>query len=196
LRSGAAFALSLIAVPFLGAEFMPRLEEGLIVIEMFRLPGTSTSESIHGNQVLETVVKEVPEVNTVVSRTGTPDVATDPMALDQSDVCVMLKPREEWSTKRSKDDLIAAIRERINQQAPGAGYGFSQPIQMRMQQLMETGSQSDVAVKIYGEDLEVLRDIANKVAPLHHQDHLRQSTRFLSSSLIFQREALPLAATC
>lgn len=159
-----AFALSLIAVPFLGAEFMPRLDEGSVLIEMFRLPGISMRESIHGNEVLESVLKEFPEVDTVVSRTGTPEVATDPMALDQSDVYVMLKPREQWPARRSKDDLISAIRERINEEAPGAGYSFSQPIQMRMQELMETGSRSDVAVKIYGDDLEVLRDTSEKVA--------------------------------
>jgi cobalt-zinc-cadmium resistance protein CzcA len=150
---------------------MPRLDEGSILIDMFRLPGISMDESIHGNEVLESVLKEFPEVGTVVSRTGTAEVATDPMALDQSDVYVMLKPREQWPTGRSKDDLIAAIRERINKEAPGAGYSFSQPIQMRMQELMETGSRSDVAVKIYGDDLDVLRGSAEKVAAILRTIH-------------------------
>jgi len=143
---------------------MPRLDEGSILIEMFRLPGISMTESLHGNEVLETVLKEFPEVSTVVSRTGSPEVATDPMALDQSDVYVMLKPRDQWGSMRSKNELIEAIRDRINREAPGAGYSFSQPIQMRMQELMETGSRSDVAVKIYGEDLDVLRETGDRVA--------------------------------
>jgi cobalt-zinc-cadmium resistance protein CzcA len=109
---------------------------------MFRLPGISAHESLHGNEV------------------------TDPMALDQSDVYVMLKPREQWPTKRSKEDLIAAMRERISREAPGAGYSFSQPIQMRMQEPVETGSRSDVAVKINGDDLDVLRDTAEKIAAI------------------------------
>jgi cobalt-zinc-cadmium resistance protein CzcA len=145
---------------------MPRLDEGSILIEMFRLQGISMTESLNGNEVLETVLKEFPEVSTVVSRTGSPEVATDPMALDQSDVYVMLKPKEQWGTHRNKEDLIAAMRERINREAPGAGYSFSQPIQMRMQELMETGSRSDVAVKIYGDDLGVLREIGEKVAAI------------------------------
>jgi cobalt-zinc-cadmium resistance protein CzcA len=86
------------------------------------------------------------------------------MALDQSDVYVMLKPVSEWPQKRTKDDLITAMRARLTQHAPGAAYSFSQPIQMRMQELMEAGVRSDIALKIYGEDLAVLREKANQVA--------------------------------
>ncbi|MCU1329096.1 MAG: heavy metal efflux pump, cobalt-zinc-cadmium [Bryobacterales bacterium] len=86
------------------------------------------------------------------------------MALDQSDVYVMLKPVSEWPQKRTKDDLITAMRARLTQHAPGAVYSFSQPIQMRMQELMEAGVRSDIALKIYGEDLAVLREKANQVA--------------------------------
>ena len=78
--------------PFLGAEFIPTLDEGSIVIMMFRVPGISVAESLHGNEIIESVLRHFPEVDRVVSRTGRPEVATDPMAIDQSDVYITLKP--------------------------------------------------------------------------------------------------------
>jgi cobalt-zinc-cadmium resistance protein CzcA len=109
-------------------------------------------------------LREVPEVSRVVSRTGSPEVATDPMAIDQSDVYVTLRPPDEWPKGTSKNDLIAAMKKRLQEEAPGAAYSFSQPIQMRMQELMEGGSRSDLAIKLYGEDLEVLRQKADQIA--------------------------------
>jgi cobalt-zinc-cadmium resistance protein CzcA len=103
-------------------------------------------------------------VDKVVSRTGRPEVATDPMAIDQSDVYVMLKPRSEWPQNRNKDELIVAMQEALAKEAPGAVYSFSQPIQMRMQELMEAGLRSDIAVKLYGQDLNVLRRKAEEIA--------------------------------
>jgi len=160
------FAVSLIGIPFMGTEFMPRLDEGSIVVQMYRLPGISLPESLHGNQIIESVLKEFPEVQTAFCRTGSPEVATDPMALDQSDVYVMLRPLSEWPHKRTKENLIAGMKERLSKEAPGASYSFSQPIQMRMQELMEAGVRSDIAVKIYGEDLAMLRQKANQVAAI------------------------------
>ncbi len=162
--AAALFALSAIAVPFLGAEFIPTLDEGSIVVMMYRVPGISVTESLHGNEIIETVLREFPEVERVVCRTGRPEVATDPMAIDQSDVYVTLKPPSEWSSARTKEDLIAAMKQRLQDDAPGAAYSFSQPIQMRMQELMEAGIRSDIAVKLYGDSLDVLRDRANQIA--------------------------------
>jgi len=158
------FAVSLIAIPFLGAEFIPSLDEGSILVMMYRVPGISISESLHGNQIIETVLREFPEVATVFSRTGSPEVATDPMAIDQSDVYVTLKPVDQWPTKRSKEELIDAMQKRLQEEAPGAVYSFSQPIQMRMQELMEGGSRSDIAIKLYGDDLDTLRRKADQIA--------------------------------
>ncbi len=158
------FAVSLIAIPFLGAEFIPSLDEGSILVMMYRVPGISISESLHGNQIIETVLREFPEVATVFSRTGSPEVATDPMAIDQSDVYVTLKPVDQWPTKRSKGDLIAAMQKRLQEEAPGAVYSFSQPIQMRMQELMEGGARSDLAIKLFGDDLDTLRQKADQIA--------------------------------
>ncbi|HLH36329.1 MAG TPA: CusA/CzcA family heavy metal efflux RND transporter [Alloacidobacterium sp.] len=159
-----AFALSLIAIPFLGAEFIPSLDEGSILVMMYRVPGISLTESLHGNQIVETVLREFPEVATVFSRTGSPEVATDPMAIDQSDVYVMLKPINQWPKKRSKEDLIEAMQKRLEEEAPGAVYSFSQPIQMRMQELMEGGSRSNIAIKLFGDDLGILREKADQIA--------------------------------
>jgi cobalt-zinc-cadmium resistance protein CzcA len=158
------FAVSLIGIPFLGAEFIPSLDEGSILVMMYRVPGISISESLHGNQIVETVLREFPEVAMVFSRTGSPEVATDPMAIDQSDVYVTLKPIDQWPTRRSKDDLIDAMQKRLQEEAPGAVYSFSQPIQMRMQELMEGGSRSDIAIKLFGDDLDTLRQKADQIA--------------------------------
>ncbi|MEI9811291.1 MAG: CusA/CzcA family heavy metal efflux RND transporter [Acidobacteriota bacterium] len=162
--AAAIFAASLAAIPFLGAEFIPTLDEGSIVVMMYRVPGISINESLHGNEIIETVLKEFPEVERVVCRTGRPEVATDPMAIDQSDVYVTLKPPSEWPRPRTKEDLIAVMKQRLEDDAPGAAYSFSQPIQMRMQELMEAGVRSDIAVKLYGDDLDILRDKANQIA--------------------------------
>ena len=158
------FAVSLIAIPFLGAEFLPSLDEGSILVMMYRVPGISITESLHGNEIIESVLREFPEVQTVYSRTGSPEVATDPMAIDQSDVYVLLKPINQWPGKRSKNDLIAAMQKRLQEEAPGALYSFSQPIQMRVQELMEGGARSDVAIKLFGDDLEVLKQKADQIA--------------------------------
>ena len=158
------FAASLVAIPFLGAEFIPSLDEGSILVQMYRVPGISITESLHGNEIIEKVLREFPEVSRVVSRTGSPEVATDPMAIDQSDVYVTLKSPDEWPKGTNKNDLIAAMKKRLQEEAPGAAYSFSQPIQMRMQELMEGGSRSDLAIKLYGEDLEVLRQKADQIA--------------------------------
>lgn len=160
----ALFAVSLFIAPFLGAEFIPTLDEGSIVIMMFRVPGISVAESLHGNEIIESVLHHFPEVERVVSRTGRPEVATDPMAIDQSDVYITLKPVNQWPRPRTKEDLIEAMKEALEKEAPGAGYSFSQPIQMRTAELMEAGIRSDIAVKVYGDDLETLRRVSEQIA--------------------------------
>lgn len=160
----ALFVVSLFIAPFLGAEFIPTLDEGSIVIMMFRVPGISVAESLHGNEIIESVLRHFPEVERVVSRTGRPEVATDPMAIDQSDVYITLKPVDQWPRARTKEDLVEAMKEALEKEAPGAGYSFSQPIQMRTAELMEAGIRSDIAVKVYGDDLETLRRVSEQIA--------------------------------
>jgi cobalt-zinc-cadmium resistance protein CzcA len=158
------FALSLGIVPFLGAEFIPTLDEGSILVMMYRVPGISLTESLHGNAIIESVLRQFPEVEKVVSRTGRAEVAVDPMAIDQSDVFVFLKPPSQWPRRRTKDELVAAMKQTLERESPGAGYSFLQPIQMRMQELMEAGVRSDIAVKLFGDDLNVLREKAEQIA--------------------------------
>ncbi|MBZ5582815.1 MAG: CusA/CzcA family heavy metal efflux RND transporter, partial [Acidobacteriia bacterium] len=158
------FAISLAGARLLGAEFIPRLDEGSLLIQMYRLPGISISESLHGNEIIEKVLLEFPEVEGVYSRTGRAEVAIDPMAIDQSDVYIFLKPPSQWPRSRTKEDLVEAMRRKLHERAPGAAYSFSQPIQMRTQEMMESGIRSDVAVKIFGDDLDVLGQKAGEVA--------------------------------
>jgi heavy metal efflux system protein len=163
------FVLSVLGSRFLGSEFIPQLDEGSILVQMYRLPGISLNESLHGNEIIEKVLREFPEVESVMSRTGRPEVATDPMALDQSDVYVFLKPVSAWPRQRAKADLIDEMRKRLQSHAPGAAYSFSQPIQMRMQELTEAGLRSDIAVKVFGSDLNVLKQKADEIAAIVEQ---------------------------
>ncbi len=158
------FVLSLGVAPFLGAEFLPRLDEGAVLVMMYRVPGVSLAEALHGNQIIEKTLLQFPEVDQVVCRTGRPEVAVDPMAIDQSDVYVMLKPPDEWRTGRSKEQLVTLMHQALEKEAPGAAYGFMQPIEMRMQELMEAGVRSDVAIKLSGDDMDVLRVKAGEIA--------------------------------
>lgn len=158
------FIASLILFTRLGGEFIPTLDEGDMLIELRRLPSISLTEAIHTSQMLEAELKSIPEVISVVSRTGRPEIATDPMSIYQSDVYIKMIPREEWKTAKTKDEMIkkmTAVMARI----PGIGGGFSQPIEMRFNELI-AGVRSDVGVKIYGEDLDTLARIANDVAGL------------------------------
>jgi cobalt-zinc-cadmium resistance protein CzcA len=152
----AMFAGSVSVTPFLGGEFIPQLDEGSILVTTFRPPGTSLTEALQGNTVVERTLLRFPEVTTVVTRTGSPEIAAEPMGIEENDSYVMLKPIAEWPTQRTKEELIEAMREALQQAAPGAVYSFTQPIQMLMQTLMEAGSRSDVVVKLYGEDLDLL----------------------------------------
>jgi cobalt-zinc-cadmium resistance protein CzcA len=162
------FLASLTAIPFLGAEFIPQLDEGSIIVTTFRLPGTSLTDALRANGVVERVLLRFPEVTTVVTRTGSPEIAAEPMGIEENDSYVMLKPIAEWPSKRTKEELIAAMREALQKEAPGAFYSFTQPIQMLMQTLMEAGSRSDIVVKVYGEDLDVLNRKAAEIEGVLH----------------------------
>jgi len=156
--AGGIFVLSLGAVPFMGAEFVPTLEEGAIAMHAIRLPSVSLEESVKATTRLElTLLDRFPdEIDTLVSKTGRPEVATDPMGVELSDVIIMLNPISEWSAASTKEELITAIQEALHEEVPGQRFSFSQPIEMRMNELI-SGVRSDVAVSIYGEDLQALK---------------------------------------
>ena len=159
----ALFLTSLGIVPFLGAEFIPRLDEGAIAMQIWRLPSISLEQSNEISTVAEQVLKEqFPEVETVISRTGRAEIATDPMGVEISDTYLMLAPRETWRYD-SKEALIAAIDEAMQENVTGAIFSYSQPIELRVSELI-SGVRSDIAVHIYGDDLDVLKQKADEVA--------------------------------
>jgi cobalt-zinc-cadmium resistance protein CzcA len=150
--------------PFLGAEFLPKLDEGAIAINVVRLPSVSLTEAVRMTTSLEQVVREFPETDIVVSRIGRPEIATDPMGPDMGDTYIFLKPREEWKTAGSREELVGKMAERLKV-LPTQAYSFSQPIEFRMQELIEgTGARSDVVIKIFGDDLTALREQADRTA--------------------------------
>ena len=160
------FAGSAILIPFLGAEFVPRLDEGAIAVQAWRLPSVSLEESIRQTTNLERVLKQFPEVTTVVSKTGRAEIATDPMGVEISDVLVMLKPHGEWTTARDREGLIEKMDTALKRNLAGSVFSYSQPIELRVSELI-AGVRSDVALKIYGDDLPSLKRIAdNAVAVL------------------------------
>lgn len=157
----AALGASLAVIPFLGAEFVPRLDEGAIALQAWRLPSVSLEESIRQSTEVEKVLKRFPEVTTVVSKTGRAEIATDPMGVEISDVFVMLKPRKEWNTAGSREELIGKLDDALRKSLPGTMFSYSQPIELRVQELI-SGVRSDVALKIYGDDLDRLERAANR----------------------------------
>ncbi|MBK5281403.1 MAG: efflux RND transporter permease subunit, partial [Nitrospiraceae bacterium] len=157
------FVVSLWMGAWLGIEFVPRLDEGDMAIQVWRLPSVSLSESVRNALDVERVLRKYPEVVQVVTRTGSPEVATDVMGVEMSDVFVVLKPQHEWTTASTREDLIATMNLAILDAVPGVGLGFTQPIEMRFNELI-AGTRSDLAVKIFGPDLEVLKQQAEAVA--------------------------------
>ena len=157
------FVISLGLSAWLGIEFVPRLDEGDMAIQLWRLPSVALSESVRNALEVERVLRRFPEVVQVVTRTGSPEVATDVMGVEMSDVFVILKPQHEWTTAGTREDLIAKMRPAILDAVPGVGLGFTQPIEMRFNELI-AGTRSDLAVKIFGPDLEVLTRQAEAVA--------------------------------
>lgn len=156
------FLLSLLAASRLGSEFIPYLDEGDLAVHSLRTPGTSLTQSISMQNAVENKFKTFPEVRETLSKIGTGDVATDPMPPSVADGFVLLKPRSEWpNPRRSKEDLIAQMEKELNE-VPGQKYEFLQPIQMRFNELI-AGVRSEVAIKIFGDDLDVLTEEGEKV---------------------------------
>ena len=149
-------ALSGVAATRLGSEFIPNLDEGDIALHALRIPGTSLSQAVQMQSALENRLKQFPEVSQVFAKIGTADVATDPVPPSVADTFVIMKPRDQWPDPRKpKAALVAEMDEAIQRDVPGSRYEFIQPIQMRFNELI-AGVRSDVAVKIYGDDLDQL----------------------------------------
>lgn len=138
----------------MGAEFVPTLDEGDFVIQPVLKTGTSLSKTIETTTQIEKILKTFPEVKNVVSRIGAAEVPTDPMSMEESDVIITLNPKKDWVTAKSKDELADKFKEAL-QVIPGIDYEFTQPIEMRFNELI-TGVRADLAIKIFGEDLDIL----------------------------------------
>lgn len=150
----------------MGSEFVPSLNEGDFAIQALRIPGTSLTQSVAMQQQLEATLKaKFPEIDRVFARTGTAEIASDPMPPNISDGYIMLKPLSEWpEPRKSRDELLAAIQETVGK-VPGNNYEFSQPIQLRFNELI-SGVRSDVAVKIFGDDMDVLNKTGEEVSSM------------------------------
>jgi cobalt-zinc-cadmium resistance protein CzcA len=158
----AALGGSLALVPRIGTEFLPALDEGSIAVQTFRIPSISLPQSLALQTEAEKLLKQFPEVIDVVSKTGRADIASDPMGVELSDVIVTLKPHEEWTTTKSKDELVEKMRE-VLAELPGVASSFSQPIALRVDELV-SGVKSAIGIKIFGDDLEILKQRGEAVA--------------------------------
>jgi cobalt-zinc-cadmium resistance protein CzcA len=162
--AGVLIAFCAVVGTRLGSEFVPNLNEGDFAIQALRIPGTSLTQSVEMQRQLETTLKaRFPEIDRIFARTGTAEIAADPMPPNVSDGYIMLKPQDEWpQPRKTRDALLEAIRAEAAT-VPGNNYEFSQPIQLRFNELI-SGVRSDVAVKLFGDDNDVLNGTAAKIA--------------------------------
>jgi cobalt-zinc-cadmium resistance protein CzcA len=146
----------------LGGEFMPRLNEGDLLIEAVRVPSAALEGAVPASTQIENILKTFPEVRLVYCKTGRPEIANDVMGVHQTDVWTLLHPQDKWRAGMTREKLIEEMDKALNEQTPGVKFGFSQPIEMRVNELV-AGVKSDVAALIYGPDLDVLRRKATEV---------------------------------
>lgn len=158
----ALFCVSVVGFKYLGGEFIPSLEEGDFAVEMSMSQGTSLSQMVESCTKAEKLLKkEYPEIKQVVSRIGSAEIPTDPMPVERADIMIALKPKAEWTSARTTPELMEKMEETLSA-IPGLEAEISQPIQMRNNELL-TGIKQDVAIKIFGDDLDVLTQQAGKV---------------------------------
>lgn len=149
----------------MGAEFVPTLDEGDFVIQPVLKTGTSLGETIEMMTRIEKIVKSFPETRQVVSRIGAAEVPTDPMSLEETDVIITLTGKGDWTTAETKDELADKFKERIQEKIPGIEIEFTQPIEMRFNELI-TGVRADLAIKVFGDDMDVLNQKGEQIRAL------------------------------
>jgi cobalt-zinc-cadmium resistance protein CzcA len=160
--AGIALASTAIVYLFIGKSFMPTMDEGDIIVQLEKLPSITLENSVDLDlRVQQAILEDVPEVLRIVARVGSDEIGMDPMGLNETDVFMVLKPRSEWRMK-TKPELIDAIRKVLDD-FPGIAYGFTQPIEMRVSEML-TGVRGDVAVKLFGPDLDILNRYAAVIA--------------------------------
>ena len=159
------FSGSILLLPRLGAEFLPTLEEGDLAMQMAIQPGSSLEESIKTATKAEQILLDhFPEVEHVVSKIGTAEVPTDPMAIEDADIMIILKPRKEWVSASTREELVSKMKAQL-EVVIGASFEFTQPIQLRFNELL-TGAKTDIAVKIFGENTSELKRQADRAAEI------------------------------
>lgn len=159
------FIISLWLFTLLGSVFIPNLEEGDLAMQMTMTPGTSLNQVIYTSEQVETLLLEnFPEIKHVISKIGTAEVPTDPMGMEDTDIMIVLKKKSEWVSASTREELADKIKKKL-EDIPGVSFEISQPIQLRFNELM-SGSKADIAVKIFGDDLDVLHDYAIKASSL------------------------------
>lgn len=163
VAAAALVVVSGVIFPFLGSEFIPRLDEGSLAIQIARLPSVSLTHSVKIATDAEKVLMKFPEVTTVVSKTGRAEVATDPMSVDLSDLYVALKPHDEWTSAGTREELVEKMSKALEDGVPEAVFSFSQPIELRVAELI-SGVRSDIAIKLFGDDLDTLKRTADQIA--------------------------------
>ncbi|MBT5633724.1 MAG: CusA/CzcA family heavy metal efflux RND transporter [Nitrospina sp.] len=160
--AGVLVVLSVLLSQKMGSEFLPTLDERDFAVHALRVPGTSLSQAVSMQDTLEKKIKELPEVDYVFAKIGTADIATDPMPPSVADVFIMVKPRDQWKDpKRAKAELVHDLEEKLAE-VPGNKYEITQPIEMRFNELI-SGVRSDVAVKVFGDDLDKLLELADEI---------------------------------
>ena len=181
-------------VPFIGSEFLPTLDEGAIAINAVRLPSASLEGSRAVGDALERRLLTFPEVLTVVTKTGRAEISEDPMGPEQSDIIIMLKPKEQWRKGRSKAQLVEAMQKKLSE-VPGLRLSFSQPIALRVNELI-SGIKSAVAVKVFGPNLPLLKKTGERVAQILNSIdgasdvRVEQTSGFLQLEIVIDRRAI------
>ena len=154
--------LSLLLTTRMGSEFVPSLDEEDIALHALRIPGTSLTTAIEMQNELEETIKRFVEVERVFSKIGTAEIATDPMPPSVADIFIIIKPQSQWSGKyRNKEELIAAMEQAVRK-VPGNNFEFTQPIEMRFNELI-SGVRADVGIKVFGDDLDIMRNVAEQI---------------------------------
>ncbi len=162
LPAVALLVAAMVAFPFIGKTFMPTMDEGDIIVQLEKLPSINLDTSLEQDLMVEkALMEQVPEIRRIVARTGSDELGMDPMSLNETDMFLELQPQDEWRME-TKAELENAIRV-VLEQFKGINYGFTQPIDMRVSEML-TGSRGDLAVKVFGQDLDVLNGLAGEVA--------------------------------
>jgi cobalt-zinc-cadmium resistance protein CzcA len=177
------FAIALFLFTRLGGEFIPQLREGDYAFHCILPQGTSLTQSVETSMQASRIIKSFPEVKMVVGKTGSAEVPTDPMPPEATDLIIVLKPQKEWTTTKDYDELAVMIKEKL-EVIPGVFFEANQPIQMRFNELM-TGIRQDVAIKIFGENIDTLANLANRAA------RLMQSVKGITDPQIERTTGLP-----